>query len=127
MKPLDLLGVFVGAGLGGVARYGLSLWMLEQGRSSSLALVVINVAGSLLFGFLYGLWADRHPGPLAFLGAGVLGGFTTFSAFSVEALLLLRKGDTVGAAVFVGVSVVASLLGAAAGLALGYRLRPSAV
>lgn len=100
--------------------------MVDQGRSSAAALIAINVVGSLLFGFLYGLLADRHPGPLLFLGTGILGGFTTFSAFSVEALLLLRKGDAAGAAVFVGLSVVASLLGAGLGLVLGYRLRSSA-
>lgn len=115
------LVVFVGAGLGGVARYALSGWMQGAGGSSfPWATLIINVTGSLLLTFVYGL-LDGAPGGAewrTFLGIGLLGGYTTFSTFSLEAIRLFHSGDWERGLGYVVGSVALSLAGAM----LGFRL-----
>lgn len=78
----------------------------------------INVAGSLLLGFLFIVAKDR-PTILALLGAGFCGGFTTFSTFSLETLAMLQSGRWIEAAAYAQGSVLAGLLGAWLGVQLG--------
>lgn len=116
--------VFLGAGIGGVLRYGVSL---ASGRVFGVAFpwgtLTVNVVGSFLMGLLAGwlaLKADaswREPARL-FLATGVLGGFTTFSAFSLDAVLLAERGS-LGAAIGYGLLSVA---GSVAALVLGLAL-----
>lgn len=80
----------------------------------------INVVGSLLMGVLAG-WLARHQASEAWrllIGVGVLGGFTTFSAFSLESALLIERGLIGPAALYAVGSVVAGIVGLFAGLAI---------
>lgn len=111
LKRTLLVGV--GGFLGANARYWLSAAWTTAAPWSTIA---INVVGSLLLGLLVGL--DPAPGWRLLLGAGLLGGFTTFSAFSVETVALLDSGEWRRAALYAFGSVFLSLLAAGAGLAL---------
>ena len=115
------LVVFVGAGLGGVARYAVGGWVQSSaGVEFPWATLLINVSGSLLLTLVYGLLEGTAAAPewRAFLGIGVLGGYTTFSTFSYESLRLLQHGQLGRASLYVVGSVLLSLLGAS----LGFRL-----
>lgn len=104
--------VALGGAIGSVLRY---LTVAALGAPWAVALV--NVAGSLAMGALYVVLAGR--GHLsALLMTGVLGGFTTFSAFSLDTLKLWQAGQTGQAALYVGTSVILSLLAVALGAAL---------
>jgi CrcB protein len=114
--------VFLGAGAGGVLRYGVSLaaarWLAPGFPTATLA---VNVAGSLAMGLLIGWLAGRmpaHDGLRLLLGTGLLGGFTTFSAFSLEAVELWQRGAMLAAAAYVSASVMLSLGALALGLFL---------
>ena len=120
---LHLLYVGLGGALGAMSRHLLGGWVLHhtaQGRFPA-GTFVVNVLGCLVIGALAGL-AERHamfsPSMRVFLFTGVLGGFTTFSAFGLETLYLLRRGETGVAAAYVAGSV---LLGLAA-VWIGFRL-----
>ena len=84
--------------------------------------LLVNVAGSLLIGIIAGWFAHRgagHDQPLRlFLTTGVLGGFTTFSAFSLDAAVMWQRHAYGPAALYVAASVGLSLLGVFAGLAI---------
>ena len=110
----DFLLVAAGGGLGACARYALSGWVLHysvQGRFP-YGTFSVNVLGCLIAGLLMAL-AEKHelisPDARLFLFTGILGGFTTFSAFGVETVNLLRRGDTGIAMMYVGLSVVCGL------------------
>ena len=83
--------------------------------------LVINVLGSLLLGVVVGWLDDRHPVGRAFLGTGVLGGFTTYSAFAVQAVTTSTASPFVGLAL-IAVSVFGGVLAAGVGLGLGRRI-----
>jgi len=85
------------------------------------ATLVVNLIGSLLLGVIVGWLADRHPRARLFLGTGVMGGFTTYSAFAVQAVTTATASPFVGIALIV-VSLFGGVLAAVAGLALGRRL-----
>jgi len=81
------------------------------------AILTVNVVGSFLMGVFVVAAAHKgltHLSP--FVVTGLLGGFTTFSAFSLEAVTLYERGDLAGAALYVSASVVLSILGLMAGL-----------
>lgn len=111
--------VFVGGGLGAVARHGINRAGLALlGPGFPWWTLAVNVAGSFLIGLLAGLfgaWETGHNMRL-FLITGVLGGFTTFSAFSLDALTLWERGSFQEAGLYVLGSVILSLLAAAVGL-----------
>ena len=114
--------VFLGAGLGGVLRHGVNLAGAHAfGPAYPWGTFFVNVAGSLAMGLLAGVLALRagaswtEPARLV-LATGVLGGFTTFSAFSLDAALLWERGEAGLAALYVGASVVLSLAALAAGI-----------
>ena len=109
---MKILLVAVGSGLGGALRFLVPCW-IGTAKGFPWATLAINVAGSLLIGFLSGLLA-RHGGSSAesvraFAVVGFCGGFTTFSTFSNETLRLLEDGQWLSAAAYVGVSVSAGL------------------
>jgi CrcB protein len=118
--------VFLGAGLGGTARHAINL---GAQRLSGIAPVIgtfgINVAGALLLGVLAAHFAGAMPQrePLRLLLAtGVLGGFTTFSTFSLDAANLWQRGQVAAATTYVLASVVLSLAAVSLGLGIGRRL-----
>jgi CrcB protein len=90
------LVVLAGAGLGGLARYVASTWiMAKYGGRFPLGTFVINVSGSFLIGLLMTLLTERwqpHPNWRLFLVVGILGGYTTFSSFEYETYQAVRIG-----------------------------------
>jgi CrcB protein len=114
--------VFVGGGLGAVVR-----WLLQQGGvvvfgpDRPWATLLINIVGSLLMGLLAGWFASRAlPDNTLklFVLTGLLGGFTTFSAFSLDVVSLAGRGDVGVAAAYAVGSVGVSLVAVFVGLAL---------
>lgn len=119
---MNYLIVFLGAGIGGAGRHGVNVLAARLfGTAFPAGTLVINVLGCLMIGIVAGTFAFRGHLPQEmrlFLTTGILGGFTTFSAFSLDAALLWERGEAGLAALYVGGSVVLSLVAVAAGLAL---------
>ncbi|MGH7717469.1 MAG: fluoride efflux transporter CrcB [Gemmatimonadaceae bacterium] len=116
-----LFAIFLGAGLGGLSRYALGSWIqAATGTQFPWGTLAINVAGSLGLTFLYALLDSTMARPKwrAFLEIGFLGGFTTFSAFTYEAIRLGQDGEWARASLYVGGNVFVSL---GTGV-LGFRL-----
>ena len=114
---MTTLYVAVGGTLGVLARFGIGRLTLHH-ESLLWSTVAINVVGSFLLGLLVAEhWFDRdlREG----LGVGFLGGFTTFSTFSVQAVLEVDAGEPGRAVVYVLASVLGGLAAATAGYALG--------
>ena len=114
------LVVFVGAGVGGMVRHAMNIWVARlAGTHFPMHTLVINVTGSLIMGMITAWFALKGGGAghlRLFLATGVLGGYTTFSAFSLDAVLLWERHEHLLAAYYVGGSVVLSLVGLVAGL-----------
>lgn len=110
----SLLLVALGGALGSVARYRLGMWVVAQGPDWKFpaGTFVVNVIGCLVAGIAAGLAERYHlfsADARLFLFVGILGGFTTFSAFGLETVFLLRRGDVWTAALNVLGSVVCGL------------------
>jgi len=121
-QTLAFLIIFLGGGLGSMLRHAVN-----QASAALLGLnfpwgtVLVNIAGSLAMGLLAGWFAFRGEGGQMlrlFLATGILGGFTTFSAFSLDAALLWERGQTAGAAFYAAGSVVAAISSVFAGIAI---------
>lgn len=112
--------VFFGSGLGGMVRYAANVWVPRLlGSAFPYHTLSVNIIGSLVMGLLAGLFAVKaDPGQdwRQFLTTGVVGGFTTFSAFSLDTVLLYQRGEIWLAALYVFASVAASLAALVAGL-----------
>ena len=114
--------VFAGAGIGGALRHGVNvlvarLWSIDF----PFGTLSINIIGSLLMGFIVGYLAHIGAAPpqvRLFLTTGVVGGFTTFSAFSLETVMLYERGQWALAVVYVVSSIVLSVGALVAGLLL---------
>lgn len=110
----NILMVGLGGFIGSVARYTLGGWLLHLGAQGRFPLgtFAVNVAGCLIAGVLAGL-VERYglfsADARLFLFTGLLGGFTTFSAFGLETAFLLRRGEAWTAAGYVGASVLLGL------------------
>jgi CrcB protein len=122
-----LILVALGGAIGASARYGLGLAALKAvpGAAWPWATFVANVAGGLLMGALAG-WLALKGGAQQeairlFAAVGVLGGFTTFSAFSLETVLMIERRQWAVAATYVGLSVALSIVALFAGLILVRR------
>lgn len=118
--------VFLGAGLGGVARYGVGGWIQRfAGLAFPWGTLVINVTGSLLLGMVVsGLEGSASSAEWrALLGIGFCGGYTTFSTFSFEAIRLFQEGEWGWAGLYVLGSVAAGLVAVVLGMKLGASLR----
>lgn len=121
--------VFAGAGFGGMLRHGLNGLRLRLfGPDLPIGTPVINVLGSFLMGLLGGwflLRSGSSPGWRLFLTTGVLGGFTTFSTFSLEAALLWERGEVGQSAFYVLGSVGLGVLALFGGLAFIRSFSPA--
>jgi fluoride exporter len=119
---MGYLVVFFGAGIGGALRHGVNLGAVRLfGTGFPLGTFIVNVAGSFLMGLVAGYFAYRTGLPQhtrLFLTTGVLGGFTTFSAFSLDAALLVERHTYSLAAAYMLGSVILSLVALFAGLSL---------
>ena len=120
--------VFLGAGIGGMLRHGINtLGLRLAGPDFPYATMTINILGSLAMGLIAGYFTFRGGEGLfgsmsqhwrLFLTTGILGGFTTFSAFSLDFAMLWERGAMGGAAAYLLVSVVGSLIAVFAALAV---------
>jgi CrcB protein len=119
---MGYLIVFLGGGLGAAARHGINMSAARLiGTGFPYGTLFINVVGSLAMGLIAEYFALKGHLPQhwrLFLTTGILGGFTTFSAFSLEAALLYERGQIAGAAIYVVASVVLAIAGLFAGLAI---------
>ena len=128
MKQLLLVGL--GGFLGSIARYKFGGFVLHrsEGWNFPLSTFLVNVIGCLAIGLLAGL-VERHdlfsPSARLFLFTGLLGGFTTFSAFAYEDVFLVRRGFTSTATLYIGLSVMAGLAAVWIGLRLINVIWPS--
>jgi CrcB protein len=119
---MGFLVVFIGGGIGAALRHGVNLLAARtMGIAFPWGTLFVNVTGSLAMGLLAAFFAfkgeaSQHARLL--LTTGVLGGYTTFSAFSLDVALLYERGETMLALGYVLASVVLSVLGLFAGLAL---------
>jgi CrcB protein len=117
-----LLWIGLGGFVGSVGRYLVSGWVQQWSHSATFpwGTLAVNVIGCFLVGALSYLADARgmlHAEARLFLIVGVLGGFTTFSAFGNETLNLLRSGENLGAALNVGANVMLCLIAVWAGRA----------
>ena len=115
--------VGVGAALGAWLRWGLALWLNAFEAQVPLGTLVANLGGGFLMGVAIGFFHDFSTLPAEWrllIGTGFLGGLTTFSTFSGEAMLLLQRGDYLWALAHSALHLFGSLLCCIAGLAV-YR------
>lgn len=118
---MTYLIVFLGAGLGGALRHGVNVGTARLGYGFPFGTLLVNVAGSFLMGLLAGYFLLRtgvQQDMRLFLTTGVLGGFTTFSAFSLDAALLIERHAYGAAAGYAAGSVIASIAALFVGLAV---------
>jgi CrcB protein len=119
---IAFLLVCLGGGIGASARHGMNLAVARAvGGDFPWATLIVNVTGSLLMGLLAGYLAFRAGAGLTqharlFLATGILGGYTTFSAFSLDTALLMERGAIGQALCYVLGSVLLSILGLFVGL-----------
>lgn len=134
-SPAALAAAIVGGAIGVAARAVLVVplqHLQDEGWTHPLVVpavtLAINLIGSLFLGVIVGWLDDRHPLARVFLGTGIMGGFTTYSAFAAQAVTTSSGSPFVGLAL-VAVSVFGGVLAAAWGLAIGRRIvdRPGEV
>ncbi|QKV18209.1 fluoride efflux transporter CrcB [Oricola thermophila] len=117
-----LLLVALGGGLGASARYLTSHALLRlAGPNFPFGTLSVNIFGSFLMGVLIAILSRRSGASMeirSFLATGFLGGFTTFSAFSLDFVLMWERGDHWQSALYMATSVAFSILALVAGLAL---------
>lgn len=122
-----ILLVAFGGALGSMARYGVGVAATRflPGTAMPWGTLAVNVVGGLLMGLLTGWLALRggvsQDSVRIFAAVGVLGGFTTFSAFSLETVLMLERRQFGVAALYVGLSVMAAVAALFAGLMVARR------
>jgi CrcB protein len=119
---MGFLIVFFGGGLGAALRHGVNVASARAfGTAFPYGTLIINVLGSLAMGLIAEYFALKSGLPQRwrlFLTTGILGGFTTFSAFSLEAALLYERGQYAGAAIYIVGSVVLAIGALFAGMAI---------
>ena len=120
---MNYLIVFLGAGIGGAGRHGVNVLAARLvGTAFPAGTLVINVLGCLLMGLIAGFFAFRGHLPQEarlFLATGVLGGFTTFSAFSLDLFDMVARGEAVLGAAYAVSSVAGSVIALLVGFSLG--------
>jgi CrcB protein len=124
MQTFSHIGwVFLGGGIGSALRYGVGRAALAvAGPNFPLGTLAVNALGCMLMGVLAEWLAWRDTGIDAsvklFLTAGLLGGFTTFSAYALDAVTLWQRGETIVAIAYTAGSVLLSIAGLLGGVAL---------
>jgi fluoride exporter len=119
---MGYLVVFLGGGIGAAMRHGINIAVARMlGTAFPYGTLLINITGSFIMGLVAAYFAfkgDASQHWRLFLTTGILGGYTTFSAFSLDAALLYERGEVGLAALYVIASVAVSIAGLFAGLAL---------
>jgi CrcB protein len=118
---MGYLLVFLGGGIGAALRHAVNRAALAcLGPAFPYGTLFVNVAGSLAMGLLAGLFLAKSPSEAwrLFLTTGILGGFTTFSAFSLDSAVMAQKGDYGSLAFYVGASVILSIGALITGMAV---------
>ncbi|MCR2816309.1 fluoride efflux transporter FluC [Microbacterium jiangjiandongii] len=120
MSMWDLIALVAAGGVGAGARYAVDAAVM-RGRTDAfpLGILLVNVSGSLALGFVLGLGALVSPEWGAIIGVGLLGGFTTFSAVSVDAVLLAQRGRRDWALINLVATAALAVVGAATGMVVG--------
>jgi fluoride exporter len=125
------LWIAIGSALGGMARYGLNGFVTQRlGDAFPWGTLLINVVGSFAIGFFFtltgsgGRWSVGEEGRIFFM-VGICGGFTTFSAFSIQTLNLFRAGEWLRAGGYVAASVAFCLLAVWVGHVAASLLNPA--
>jgi len=117
-----ILAIAVGGGVGSVARYLLTLWCEHLlGEDFPYGIFLANIIGSFAIGICFVILLERAALPevaRSLLMVGFLGGFTTFSTFSLQTIGMLQAGRWLEAGIYVFGSVLLSILGAWAGILL---------
>ena len=114
-----LFSVGVGGGLGALARYDIAGLVQPAGAQFNWGIFIVNITGGLMMGLIVEVSAlklNLSPELRSFLMVGILGGYTTFSTFSLDSALLLQKGQYGLAAAYMIGSVVLSIAALFAGL-----------
>ena len=122
---IGYVAAMVGGVLGALARWGVSRALPSPAGGWPWATLLVNVTGCGLIGALLAVLLARHPGHpwlRPFLVTGVLGGYTTFSTFTVDVVRLVDAGAWATATSYLLASVLGGLLAVVAGLALGRAL-----
>ena len=112
-----LIQVALGGAIGAATRFGVGVALYRPGGGFPIGVLAVNVIGSFLMGLVVVYLGQKmlsHLNP--FLMTGVLGGFTTFSAFSLEAYTMFERGEVGQAALYVTLSVVLSIAALVAGI-----------
>ena len=126
MQPLltNFIAVACGGAMGSCLRYGISLCYSGTYSLFAIPTFTVNIIGSLSIGllFVYAPTFDISPALRAFLFVGLLGGFTTFSSFSLECVNMLRNGYYAAAAIYISASNVAGILSALGGVFIGNKI-----
>ena len=121
-----ILYVALGGAIGASARYGLGMWLFKfTGPGFPWGTLAANVLGGLLMGLLVGWLALKVSGGehlRLLLGVGALGGFTTFSSFSLEAMLMIERKSYGLAAGYISSSVVLSIVALFVGLVMARKI-----
>jgi CrcB protein len=114
-----VLSVGVGGGIGALIRYFIAGWIQPAGAQLNWGIFIVNITGGLVMGLIVeagALKLNLSPEMRAFLTTGILGGYTTFSTFSLDSALLLQKGEYTLAAGYIIGSVVLSIVALFCGL-----------
>ena len=121
-----ILAIAVGGGIGSVARYLFTLWCERLlGEDFPYGIFLANIIGSFAIGICFVILLERAALPeiaRSLLMVGFLGGFTTFSTFSLQTIGMLQAGRWLEAGVYIFGSVLLSILGAWAGIVLARQL-----
>ena len=116
---INVVAVSVGAVVGSLARWGAGVWLNARWSGFPLGTLFVNCVGGLLIGMAL-FWFERSPNETLRLlvVTGMLGGFTTFSSFSVESLIMLQRGE-----LFLAFAhTMAHVIGSLAAAAIGFKL-----
>lgn len=119
----ELVGIFLGGAFGSLARYMMSQATQNlSGREFPWGILIVNVVGCFLMGFLSAMFAEKlNINPLwrITLLVGFLGGFTTFSGFTIDVINMLDQGMTLEAIFYIATSVFVCLIATFGGIFMG--------
>lgn len=125
---MNFLLVMTGGALGSALRYGVALALSPATSGFPTSTIIVNIVGSFVLGFIVGTVGtplEIHPTMRTLLGTGLCGGFTTYSAFSVETALLIEQEKHVVAGTYLASTLIGCSIAAWAGIALSRSVSSS--